>query len=310
MARLDRIPEVKEVAQVAASIGREFDYPLLAAVAPVPEPELRAALDRSLRPSWCSRGASRRRRATPSSTRWCGTRRYESLLKSRRRQLHARIVAALEERFPATMEADPELLARHCTEAGLAERAIDYWQRAGERAIKRSANPEAVAHFRRALEILGTRTNRGARAEQELQLLLAFGPALTMTRSSGAPEIGRVYARARELARATDRSAELFPTVFGSWLVAFARGDVPTTSRLVDELLDIARGRNNRGEMLQAYHAAWAVAMSRGDFGAAWHHVEVGLSLYQRDAHGHHAHMYIGHDPGVVATCSVRSSGW
>ena len=299
MARLDRLAPVKEVAQVAACIGREFDYPLLAAVSPVPEPELSAALDRLVAAELVFARSEPPEGGYAFKHALVGDAAHESLLKSWRRELHARIVAALEERFEAKMEAEPEVLAQHCTEAGLVERAIDYWQRAGERSIKRSANPEAVAHFHRALDMLEALPDREARAEQELRLLLAFGPALTMTRSSGAPEIGRVYARARELARVTDRSAELFPTVWGSWLVAFSQGDVPTTSRLVDELFDVARGQDDPGLMLQAHHAAWAVARTRGDFGAVWHHAEAGLSFYRRDAHCHHAHMYIGHDPGV-----------
>jgi predicted ATPase len=120
-----------------------------------------------------------------------------------------------------------------------------------------------------------------------------------MTRSSTAPEVGRVYTRARELAHETGQSAELFPTVWGSWLVAWSRGDAPTAGRLVDELFDIARSQGDPELMLQAYHAAWPMVMSKGDFGKAWRQIEAGLAIYRRDAHAHHARLHGGHDPGT-----------
>ena len=140
MARLDRVPGVKEVAQVAACIGREFAYPLLAAVSPVPEAELRAALDRLARGRAGLRAAaSRPRRATRSSTRWCATPPTRACSRRGGRSCTPAIARVLEERFPETADAEPELLARHCAEAGLAEQAVDYWQRAGQRALARSA---------------------------------------------------------------------------------------------------------------------------------------------------------------------------
>lgn len=299
MARLDRVSSAKEVAQAAACIGREFAYPLLAAVSPVPEGELRAALERLAAAELVFVRGELPEASYSFKHALVRDAAHESLLKSRRRELHACIVATLERELPERAAA--ELLAWHCTEAGLVERAIDYWQRAGEGAVKRSANLEAVAHFRHALEMLETLPHRAARAEQELRLLLALGPALITTRPSGAPEVGRVYLRARELARAMGRWAELFPAVFGSWLGAFSLGDVPTTGQLVDELFDVAREQDDPGLMLQAHHAAWAVARTRGDLGAAWHHAKAGLSLYKqdKDVHGRHVHMYMGHDPGV-----------
>ena len=149
---------------------------------------------------------------------------YGTLLRARRIDLHARIARVLDQQFPDIKENNPEVIARHYTEAGLAPVAIDYWQRAGNRAAKRSANQEAVAHFRRAKELFEKLPDRAAHAEQELQLLIALGPALMTTRSSAAPEIGSIYARAGELARVTGRMADLFPTIWvlGLWLLSAA----------------------------------------------------------------------------------------
>ena len=181
----------------------------------------------------------------------------------------------------------------------MAEQAINYWQRAGNRAAKRSANQEAVAHFRNAIELLETLPERAEHAEQELQLLIALGPALMTTTSSAAPEIGRVYARARELARNAQRIADLFPTVWGASLVAFTAGDLATAGRLVDELLGMASTSGDSALTLQAHHAAWPNFMATGPLVTARHHIACGLALYRRDTHGEQALQYGGHDPGV-----------
>lgn len=301
MARLDRLAPVREVAQVGAAIGREFSYDLLAAVARRPEGELQSALHQ------LSEAGLMLRRGTPPRATFAFKHAlvqdaaYSTLLRARRQDLHARIAEALEAQFPDAVETQPELLAFHYAEAGLHEPAIGYWQRAGERALQRSANREATSHFRRGLELLEKLPNRSALAEQELHLLIALGPALMMTRSSTAPEIARVYTRARDLARATGRSAELFPTVWGSWLVAWIHDDGPSATHLADELFDIARGEGDPELLLQAHHAAWPMVMTKGAFGEAWRHVEAGLALYRRDAHAHHARLYGGHDPGTCA---------
>jgi predicted ATPase len=127
-----------------------------------------------------------------------------------------------------------------------------------------------------------------------------------LTRSSTAPEVAGVYARARELAQAPERFAALFTTVFGSWMATFSRGDLETPEHLVDELFDIARKADDPGLMLQAHHAAWPTVMSRGKFAKAWQHVQAGLGLYRREMHGQHAYVYGGHDPGMCAyTCGA-----
>jgi hypothetical protein len=190
-------------------------------------------------------------------------------LRAKRVDLHARIGRVLDQQFPDTKENNPEVIARHYAEAGLASEAIDYWQRAGNRAAKRSANQEAVAHFRRAKQLIESLPDRGAFAEQELQLLIALGPALMTTRSSATPEIGSIYARASELARLTGRMADLFPTIWGAWLVAFVGGDFQAAKRLLDELFDIANTTKENALMLQAHHAAWPTlwVRSQGIYG-------------------------------------------
>jgi predicted ATPase len=226
---------------------------------------------------------------------------YATLLRSQRIHLHARIAHLLEERFPEMTEAQPELLARHYSEAGLGEPAIAYWQRAGERAIERSANFEAVAHFRRGLGVWEALPDRTARAEQELRLLIGLGPALMLTRSSMAPEITQAYGRARQLASEMGKDIELFKAVWGLAFVANIKSDLTASRPLIDELFDIARRQDDPDLQLQAHHAAWGRAVISGDFVEAQEHIDAGLALYRREVHGQHAHIYGGHDPGTCA---------
>jgi class 3 adenylate cyclase/tetratricopeptide (TPR) repeat protein len=301
MARLDRLGSAKEVAQIGAVIGREFSHPLLAAVAGKPETELQSALSRLIKAGLLfSQGVP------PNATylfkhALVQDAAYGTLLREPRRVMHARIAEALQNQFAEIAESQPELLGRHFSEAGLTQQAIRYLQMAGERAAKRSANMEAVTHFHKAKELLEALPDRTLHADQELQLLIALGPAMMATRSSTAPEIGGVYARARELARNARRTADLFPTIWGAWLIAFSGGDFATAGRLLDELFSVADASRNDALKLQAHHAAWPTLMVTGSLAEARSHIAGGLALYRREAHGDQAFQYGSHDPGVCA---------
>ena len=205
LARLDYLADVRKVAQVAACIGREFDHELLAAVVPLSKDELEEALAQLAKSELIFR-----RGVAPEATytfkhALVRDTAYESLLRSGRRELHARIAEILERQRPETADVQPELLAHHYTEAGLAEQAIRYWQRAGARAAELSANLEAVVHLRKALELLGKLPEGAERARRELELQVALGGALISTKGYAAPETGRAYARAHQLCREVGR---------------------------------------------------------------------------------------------------------
>jgi class 3 adenylate cyclase/predicted ATPase len=240
MARLDRIPEVKEIAQIAACIGREFDYALLAAIADRPEPGLATTLDRLAVAELIFR------RGSPPEARYTFKHAlvqdaaYRSLLKSKRQQLHARIAQVLEERLTDADEAEPEVLAQHLTEAGLVARAIPYWRRAGEHAAGRSANAEAVAHLSKALELIATVPNASALLEEELALRMAIGGPLMATKGYGAPEVECAYSRASALCEQLGRSAELFPVLRGLWSYYNVRGELQRAHKLAQRLVVLA----------------------------------------------------------------------
>jgi predicted ATPase len=207
MARLDRLGfSTKEVAQIGAAIGREFSYELLCGVAQRSEAEIRNALDRLL-----AAGLIYQRGTAPQSLHifkhaLVQDAAYGTLLRRPRQELHARIAALLEQPFPEIAQAQPEVLARHCTEAGLVDAAVMHWRKAGEQAVPHAANREAIAHFRRALSLNEARPDGVDRRRTELAILGQLGPALTSVHGQAAPEVGAAYEPATAVARELESS--------------------------------------------------------------------------------------------------------
>jgi class 3 adenylate cyclase/predicted ATPase len=239
MARLDRLAPVKEVAQIGAAIGREFSHVVLAAVTNRPEAQLRDALDQLISSELVFR------RGTPPEAIYSFKHAmvqdaaYQSLLKSKRQQLHARIADVLEQRFSDVGDTQPEVLAQHLTEADSAERAIPYWRRAGELAAGRSANPEAIAHLSKGLDLVGALPNAPERREEELALLLALGAPLIATKGL-ALEVGETYTRASALCEQLGRATELFPVLRGLWHWHLVRGQLQRAQELSERLVALA----------------------------------------------------------------------
>jgi predicted ATPase len=162
------------------------------------------------------------------------------LLRSTRQQQHQRIAQVLEARFPEIVATQPELVAHHYTEAGLVEQALPYWQLAGERALQRSANVEAIRYLTRGLEGLQTLPDTPERIQHELELHIALGPPLMATKNFSDPEVGRVYTRARALCRQVGESPQLFPALRGLHSFYYIRGEYRTALELAQECLTLA----------------------------------------------------------------------
>jgi predicted ATPase len=215
MARLDRLAAVKAVAQLGATLGRAFPYEVLRAVSTLDEGTLQHALAQLVEAELLYQ------QDVPPQATYLFTpaliqdTAYQSLLKSTRWQYHQRIAQVLEAQFPDTAETQPELLAHHSTAAGLGEQAIIYWQRAGQHAIERSAYVEAISHFTQALAWLATLPESPERTQQELTLQIGLGGPLVATKGFSAPEVEKVYVRARELCRQGGETPQLFPVLFG-----------------------------------------------------------------------------------------------
>src|SRR5262249_11285523 len=194
MARLDRLSTVKDIAQLGAALGRSFSYELLQAVTPMDEPALMQALARLVDAELLYQ------RGLPPSATYIFKHAllqepaYESMLKSRRQSLHERIAQTLAERFPEIAETQPELLAHHCTEAGLSAQAVERWLRAGQRAAERSANVEAIAHLNKGLDVVRALPDARDRAERELELRTALGPTLMAAGGCAAAAGGQAQA--------------------------------------------------------------------------------------------------------------------
>jgi class 3 adenylate cyclase len=269
MARLDRIPEVKEIAQVAACIGREFAYPLLDAVAAKPGSELRAGLDKLAAAEIVFR------RGIPPDARYTFKHAlvqdaaYHSLLRSKRQQLHARIAEALAQRFPETVEAEPELLARHHTAAGLVEAGAHYWERAGARAAERSAYVEAIHHYGNGLKLLTNLTAGQQRDRLELPLQMGLGDALSWIRGFAAAEVEAAYLRAHELSSHMGETAELFRILWGLWHFFVIRGDLRKAEELSREVSQLGQRLQDPSLVPHIYRTLGETSLWRGEFAAA-----------------------------------------
>ncbi|ALA60783.1 putative CyaI3 adenylate/guanylate cyclase [Nitrospira moscoviensis] len=298
MARLDRLATIKEVAQLGAMLGREFSYELITAVSFLNEGILHRELERLVDAELLVRQGDPPHAIYSFRHALLQDAAYESLLKSRRQQLHQRVASVLEIRFPETVETQPELLASHYTGAGSKKEAIAYWLKAGQRAIGRSANAEAVAHITKGLELLRTFPESPERTQQELQLQVALGTPLLMTKGYGAPQVVQTYSRARELCRELGDTIQVFPILIGLWLFYHVRAELLSAKQLGEELLTLAERAGDSASLVQAHMAIGDSLYYLGELSPARAHLEQSCRLYQPDQHRSFALRY-AHDPGV-----------
>ncbi len=309
MARLDRLGEVKEIAQISAVIGRDFGHDLLSAVADRPDNELADALDLMARSELVSR------RGVPPDTIYTFKHAlvqgvaYQSLLKRQRQILHQCVAETLESQFVDLVQSQPELMAHHYTEAGLAEKSVPYWYRAGQQAIERSANQEAIVHLTTGLAILTEQPPSVEKNVQELDFCLALGPALMSTKGLAAVEAEEMYLRAKELCQSVGEAALSFQAAWGLWLVYQQRGQIDSAQTATNEVLSLAeRQKDNVDYVLQAHHAAWTTQLFVGNNSACRNHLIEGDALYDIEKHRNHAFTYGGHDPGVCAKTTASEA--
>jgi class 3 adenylate cyclase/tetratricopeptide (TPR) repeat protein len=307
MARLDRLAPVKEVAQIGACIGREFDHELLAAVVALPEAELQAALDRLVAAELVFR-----RGVAPATTylfkhAMVRDAAYESLLRKRRQDLHARVASAIEMRFPQIIEAQPELVAHHFTEAGLTEKAIGYWLQAGRLAAARSANVEAIAHLRAGLAGINDLPDP-SRPRWELSLQLALGGPLLATKGYASTEVETAYQRAQHLSRELGQDTDLFAALRGLGYVHHVRGDLRQSTREFPEAIDLARRIGEPALLVQAYHFAGVSTFHLGAFQTARDWLQ--QSLEAGGSHGHYHSQIYGINMGVFCHAYIGHCDW
>jgi TOMM system kinase/cyclase fusion protein len=310
MARLDRLATVKAIAQLGATLGREFAYELLQAVSPWDEETLQRGLHQLVAAEFLYQLGLPPQATYRFKHALIQEEAYQSLLRSTRQQHHQRIAQVLEAQFPDTAQTQPELLAHHYTEAGLNVHAVPYWQRAGQRASERSAYVDAIAHLTQGLVLLEPLPDTPARAQQELVVQMTLGPVLMAIKGGGAPEVERVYTRARELCERVGEPSELFRVLWGVWFVYNHRGEHRRARELGEELLSLAQRIQDPDLLLEAHHALWAILFFAGELTAARLHLEEGVRLYDPQRHRLHAARYTGHDPGVCCRMLMALSLW
>jgi predicted ATPase len=307
MARLDRLAAVKALAQLGATLGREFSYELLQAVAPWDEETLRLGLQQLVAAEFLYQQGLPPQATYRFKHALIQEAAYQSLLRSTRQQYHQRIAQVLEARLHDLCETQPELLAHHYTEASVWAQAIAYWLRAGQRALDRSAHVEAINHLSKDLQVLKTLPNTSAHRQQELDLQLALGPALVITGGPASLAVEQAYTRARELCQQVGETPQLFPVLWGLWRFYSARGEYQRARALGEQLLSLAQQVHDVALLLEAHHALWATLFWSGEFAAARAHLEQGRALYDPQQHRAYALLYGGHDPGV---CCLSHAAW
>jgi aminoacyl-tRNA hydrolase len=281
MARLGRLAPVKEIAQIAAVIGREFSHELLAAVVSWEEKDLNEALRRLVAAELIFRRGVGSEAAYVFKHALVRDAAYATLLCAKRRDLHGRVVQVLENLFPDAAEASPELLAHHCAQAGMDEKAVAYWARAGQRALERSANAEAVGHLMRGLALLEQLPEGDGRRKTEAELQISLGDALRSAKRYG-HEMERAYGRARELCEQLGEISQLIQVVYGQYVIAFNRPKIPAAAKAADELLRIAQDHESAAATVLGHYARGATCFAQGNMTAACTHLQQALALPDR----------------------------
>ena len=300
MARLDRLATVKALAQLGATLGREFAYDLLQAVSLWDEETVQRGLYQLVEAEFLYQQGLPPHATYAFKHALIQEAAYQSLLRSTRQRHHQHIAQVLEARFPALCATQPELLAHHYTEAGFLVQAMPYWQQAGTRAIQRSANVEAIAHVQRGLALLAALPDTPQRTQHELDFLTTLGPALSATKGYAAPEVVQVYTRARELCHQVGETPEHFPVLWNLYVLSLARAEHQTAMELGEQCLQLAQRVQDEAFLLTAHLAIGVSWFYLGNPTLACTHLEHTVTLYDPEQHHVLAYQYGAMDPGIV----------
>jgi predicted ATPase len=305
MARLDRLGSAKEVAQIGAAIGREFSHALISAVVSKPEPELKPALDRLI-----GTGLLFRQGVPPHANylfkhALVQDTAYGPLLREPRRALHARIGQTIENSFADVAENQPELLARHCTEAGLIEKAAGFWGKAGQRSLEHSALVEAAEQLTRALYQIAILPATPALRREQIKLQIALANTLMTTKGYAALETKAAWEQARlfiELAQALGEPPEdpllLFSMLFGVWGVKRVAFDGDVVRELATQLMALAEKERTTVPLMVGHRVMGISLLLTGSIVEGREHLDQALALYDPVEH-HPLATRFGTDTGV-----------
>jgi class 3 adenylate cyclase len=309
MARLDRYTPVKQIAQIGAAIGREFSYELITAVAPMPQAQLDDALAR------LSESGLAFRRGTPPDALYTFKHAlvqdaaYDSLLKSRRKELHRAIARVIEQRFPAIKTTKPEVLAHHLTAASLTEAAIPLWQAAGALALKRLALTEAISHLTQGLDLVSTLPRSSQRDTSELELRSLLGTAWLALKSWAAPQVWTSLHPALALAKSLKRPDALLSILWGLTNNILTQGRVAESLPWAEEMLDVAKATGDPDLLVTGHALACGCYFRAGDCIKSTEHAHKVLDLYDAEKQRHLADI-LNEDPKSAAGIHGSVSAW
>ena len=280
MARLDRLADVREVAQLGATLGRDFTYRLLREVSPMDETVLLRGLAQLVDAELIYRKGRPPEALYVFKHALIQDIAYNSLLRRTRQKYHQTIAETLELSFPETVDVQPELVAHHYTEAGRAEKAISFWRRAGEQAAQRSANVEAISHLSKGLDLLATLPESRDRLLRELSLRSTLNGALFANRGPAVPEVQAAFTRSLELCEQVGDSPERAHVQFGLFLFYNARAQLTNARDLADRLLRQAERTASSIPRTISYHAAGTCRFFLGEPTEAWRHLKSAIASF------------------------------
>ena len=298
MARLDRLGTHKEIAQIGAAIGREFPLSLLEQITPLSGSELEKVLDLLIRSEIVFRRGTGREASYIFKHALIQDAAYDSLLKVRRKEIHARIADALLSRFAGRVQNEPEVLANHFTQAGLLQKAAPYWLLAGQRAIARSANSEAIAHLTEGLDVVAQISDATGVSSLELDIQISLGSARIASRGYSAEETEQAWLRARQLLAGVGEDARQFAILNGLCLVYWNRAQLKRMQETCEDMLRRAARQNDTLPQLVAHRITSVGLNAMGKFEQAYEHSKRAAELYHPKHHRETAHQF-GHDQGV-----------
>jgi class 3 adenylate cyclase len=315
MARLDRLGPAREVAQIGSVIGRGFYYGLLRDVAGMEDAPLQAALEKLaeadivLVQGLPPESDYRFKHALIQDAA------YENLLKSRRQVLHRRVAEILRDRFAATAAAEPEALAYHFTQAGMTDAAIEWWGKAGDQALRRSAFQEAISHLGKAIEMADKDGEAKPRAaataaagDQRLRLQTSYGNALLQARGMQSAETQAAFSRARDLGGGAADPLQSFSTYYGLWAGHFVRGELAAMQEIAELVLRDVEARPASLEAVVAFRLNGATQYFAGNFTAAVSFIERSLAIFDPQDQSDHALRFAS--LRTLASLSMRISPW
>ncbi len=309
MERVDRLGPIKEIVQIGAAIGREFTYELLRATVDITDSRLNDALDLFVSSGLILQEGERSQSRYRFKHSLVQEAAYNTLPKKSRRLLHARIAKTLEEKFAERAQLEPELLAYHFEQAGLAGPAVDYWHRAARRDAERSANIEALNHFNSALDLLKDMPQSPERNALELELLIARGAPLLSVKGYASDEMEQNYRRAKNLSEDHSGSVHQFLAIRGLWVFHLVRGHLADARDLAETLLALANREQVSALLIDGHHLLGSTYFFLGRFDEARIHLLTAKSLHDPNQHRTLALRY-GQDPGVTATIMLARTLW